>query len=192
MKKIILAGIVFTLFSVGIYGQTGGVLSVKVTTVSGTATSTAQTRVDPRGSGRGGNRSYAPQNIMAIWIEDSNGKFVKTLLVNSRRYTDYLSSWKTVTSAAGSTFNAVDAVTGATNMDHGVRTCTWDGTDINGKIVADGSYFVKMELTETNSTGNSVSFPFTKGKSSFSVDPGSSANFTDVSLTWEPDVSSID
>ena len=192
MKKLIFTILVFALLLTALSGQTRGILSVKVTTVSSTAAANATTRTDPRGGGRGGNRSYAPQNILAIWIEDSNGKFVKTLLVNSRRYTDYLSSWKSVTNAAGSTFNAVDAVTGATNMNHGIRTCTWDGTDVNGKLVADGSYVVRMELTETNSTGNSVSFPVTKGNSSFSGNPGSSANFTEVSLSWEPDVSRIE
>jgi len=191
MKKIIFLGIVFALFSLGLNGQTGGVLSVKVTTVSSTTTATAQTRVDPRGGGHGGNRSYAPQNILAIWVEDSNGKFVKTLLVNARRYTNYLTSWRSVTSSAGITYNAVDAITGATNMNHGVRICTWDGTDFSGKLVADGTYVVKMELTETNSTGNSIALPITKGENTFASNPSSNTNFSNIALKWEPNVSTL-
>jgi hypothetical protein len=191
MKKIIFLGIVFALFSLGLNGQTGGVLSVKVTTVSATTTATAQTRVDPRGGGHGGNRSYAPQNILAIWVEDSNGKFVKTLLVNARRYTNYLTSWRSVTSSAGITYNAVDAITGATNMNHGVRICTWDGTDFSGKLVADGTYVVKMELTETNSTGNSIALPITKGENTFASNPSSNTNFSNIALKWEPNVSTL-
>ena len=167
-----------------------GFYRLKVTTVSATGTTTTNAQFDPRGGGRGGSRSYAPQNILAIWVEDTNGKFVKTLLVNSRRYTNYLTSWRSVTSSAGSTFNSVDAVTGATNYNHGVRTCTWDGTDFTGKIVTDGSYVVRMELTESNSPGNSVSFPITKGESTFASNPGSHTNFSAVTLKWEPNLSS--
>jgi hypothetical protein len=193
MKKIVLLGIVLALFSVGLNGQTGGILSVEVTTatVSTTATDATQTRVDPRGGRHGSGRSYAPQNIIAIWVEDNNGKFVKTLLINARRYTDYLTAWVNATSSAGSTYNSVDAVTGATNMTHGVRVCTWDGTDFNGNLVADGSYVVKMELTEANSTGNSAAFPIIKGESTFSSNPDPNTNFSDITLKWEPNISTI-
>jgi len=44
-----------------IIAQTNGTLAVSVTT-----------------SSTGGN--YAPRNIVAIWVEDNSGKFVKTLL----------------------------------------------------------------------------------------------------------------
>ena len=50
-----------------ISAQTNGTLSVSVTT-----------------SSTGGN--YAPRNIVAIWIEDSSGKLVKTLLAYAKEW----------------------------------------------------------------------------------------------------------
>ena len=189
MKKGVLLIIVLAVFSMKIGAQTKGTLTVNVTTQTAAITATpGSTGSGPTG-GRGVSRSYAPQNILAIWVEDSNGKFVKTLLVNARRYNYYLTAWQSVTSAAESRFNSVDAITGATNMNHGTRSCTWDGTDFNGKLVADGTYKVCMELTESNSTGNSASFLITKGNKPSELKPEPKSNFTSISLKWNPTVS---
>jgi len=169
--------------------QTKGTLTVNVTTQTAAITTTPGSSASGPTGGRGASRSYAPQNILAIWVEDSNGKFVKTLLVNARRYNYYLTAWQSVTSAAESRFNSVDAITGATNMSHGTRSCTWDGTDFNGKLVADGTYKLCMELTESNSTGNSASFLITKGNKPSELKPEPKSNFTSISLKWNPTVS---
>ncbi len=61
MKRFFLT-LAFTCVSASAaFSQTNGTLSVSVTTGSA-----------------GGN--YAPRNVLAIWIEDSSGKFVKPLL----------------------------------------------------------------------------------------------------------------
>lgn len=173
------------------YGQTKGVLTVNVTTQSAASTTSGNMGPSSFGGGHGAGRSYAPNNILAVWIEDNSGKFVKTLLVNAQRYAMYLTSWKTSTSTSGTAYNRVDAVTGATNRYHGTRTCIWDGTDFNGKIVPDGTYRVRMELTEANATGNNSSFTFTKGKSADIQAPADKTNFSAISLKWEPGTSTI-
>ena len=83
-------------------------------------------------------------------------------------------------------YNTVDAISGATNRYHGARSAIWDGTDYKGKLVADGTYKVCMELTETNATGNNVSFTITKGKTAEVKKPEDKANFAAITLKWEP------
>ena len=145
--------------------STPGILSVTVTT---SATS-------------GG--SYIPRNVEAIWIEDSSGRFVKSLLVYAAARISELTNWNTA--SAG---NKVDALTGATQSTHGVRTCTWNGTNVLGVVVADGTYTVKMELTDKNSTGNVGTFTFVKGTSSQTQTPAAVPSFSALTLKWTPSI----
>ena len=151
--------------SVQLSAQTTGKLNVSVTT-----------------SSAGGN--YAPRNIIAIWIEDTSGNFVKTLLANADRRIEYLYTWKAATSAKGIQYNRVDAITGATLTSHGTRTCTWNGTDYNKNMVADGTYYVCMELTDKHATGNYSKFAFTKGANNL-VTPSNVTGFSSVNIQWE-------
>ena len=106
----------------------------------------------------GGN--YAPKNIVAVWIEDSNGGFVKTIGRWSATRTSHLVAW---VAASG---RDTDAVSGATRANHDQRlTVTWDLTDTTATAVADGDYVLRMELADRNSNSpadnNQGSFPFT-------------------------------
>lgn len=152
--------------------QTQGTLNISVTT-----------------SSTGGN--YAPRNILAIWIEDGSGKFVKTLLAYADRRKQHLNTWEASTNAAGSMYNSVDAITGATKSSHGTRTCTWNSTDYTGIIAADGEYKVRMELTDKNATGNIASFNFTKGTAIQKLTPSDVPSFSSVTLDWTNTVTSI-
>jgi len=149
----------------------------------GTLTITATT------SSAGGN--YAPKNIVAIWIEDTQGNFVKTLLAYAQNRKTHLNTWEASTTAAGSPFNTVDAITGATKSSHATRTCTWNGTDVNGTIVADGTYRIRMELSDKNSTGNYSTFTFTKGPDAENQAPGNVPSFSSITLNWEPLATSV-
>lgn len=156
-----------------IMAQTAGTLTVTTTT-----------------SSTGGN--YAPRNILAIWIEDEQGNFVKTLMAYAATRITHLNIWESSTSAAGSTYNVVDAITGPTRNSHDTRTATWDGTDVDGQIVQDGVYLVQMELTDKNSTGNNSSFSFTKGTSSVNLTPSNVPSFSSISIIWEPNTISVE
>ena len=145
--------------------STPGILNVTVTT---SATS-------------GG--SYIPRNVEAIWIQDSSGKFVKSLLVYAATRISELTNWNTSSSG-----NKVDAITGATQSTHGVRTCSWNGTNVAGVVVADGTYTVKMELTDKNSTGNVGTFTFVKGPSSQTQTPATVPSFSAITLKWTPSI----
>jgi len=168
MKKFLLLKLLLV-FSIGLFAQTSGKLTVTVTTEDA-----------------GGN--YKPKNIVAIWIEDSNNNFVKTLLAYADRRIQYLYTWKAVTASAGNEYNTVDAITGATQSSHGTRTCYWDGTNTSSVLMADGTYTVHMELTDKHAQGSYSSFNFVKGADSQVITPSDVTSFVDISISWVPDV----
>jgi len=166
-RRIISITVCLFLFAVGLSAQTSGTLSVSV--------ATAQTTTP----------TYAPRNIIAIWIEDNSGKFVKTLLAYANTRKTHLNTWEASTTTAGSAFNVVDATTGATQSSHGTRTAQWNGTDFSGKLVADGEYNLKMELTDHNGTGSVATFAFTKGTTAQKLTPADVLpSFKSVSISW--------
>lgn len=173
MKKLYftLLGILFV--SMIVNAQTSGTLSVSVYT-----------------SNTGNGAEYKPKNIFAIWIEDSNGSFVKTLMAYADERKSHLTYWKASTAVAGSIYNRVDAITGATLANHNTRIASWDGTDYNQVDVNDGTYTVRMELTDKDITGNSSSFDFIKGNAEEVLAPANEPSFSDISIHWEPLVSS--
>lgn len=93
----------------------------------------------------GGN--YDPTNVLAVWIEDDTGAFVRTIDRWAGVRIQHLVAW---TAASG---QDVDAVSGATRSNHGQRiSTTWDMIDFNGMPVPNGTYAVRMELADENST----------------------------------------
>jgi hypothetical protein len=167
MKKNYIAFIFVFLFGITLNAQTSGELTVSATT-----------------SSTGGN--FAPKNIVAIWIEDDAGNFVKTLLAYAQQRKTHLNTWQATTTEAGSPFNIVDAISGPTRTSHATRTCTWDATDFEGNLVADGIYEVWMELTDKNATGNFSTFEITKGTEPESLTPSDVPSFASISIDWVP------
>jgi len=172
MKRIILSLVLIVLISSFLEAQTTGELTVTVTT-----------------SETGGN--YAPRNIVAIWIEDDQGNFIKTLMAYAQNRRTHLNTWQATTNAAGTEYNTTDAITGATRSSHNTRSCSWDGTDYNGFDVADGLYFVWMELTDKNATGNYSSFQFIKGEDDQSLSPEDVPSFASISIIWDAVIASV-
>jgi hypothetical protein len=133
---------------------------------------------------------YSPRHLIAIWIESSTGTFIKTKLKQSSNGNlDHLSMWTTKSGQ-----NVVDATTGATLSAHGTRTIVWDGTDASGKQVADGIYYVWVEMAWASSLTSgktSTYFSFTKGATSVSLTPASTANFSGIKLDWVPKTTGI-
>ena len=132
---------------------------------------------------------YAPENVMAIWVVNSTGVFVKTLMEYGTSEKAYLTNWKTATS---STYNIVDAISGATRTSHGVRTCTWNGTNVSKNVVDDGTYTLKMELTDKSSTGNVGSFTFNKSNVVQTLTPTTVPSFSGITINWIPTNTAVD
>lgn len=155
------------------------------TIVTAFSQSTGQLSITTTTSSAGGN--YAPRNIVAIWIEDAEGNFVKTLLAYAQNRRTHLNTWQATTQAAGTEYNVVDAITGSTRSNHGTRNCSWDATDYNGNTMADGTYSVWMELTDRNGTGNFSSFTFEKGFDAVTLTPADVPSFASITIDWQPD-----
>lgn len=167
MKRFLLfiLGVIFA--NISLFSQTYGHLNVSVST-----------------SDAGGN--YAPRNIVAIWVEDDSGNFVKTLMAYAQNRRTHLNNWQASTSQAGTEYNAVDAVIGATRNSHATRDCLWNGLDYNQNLMPDGNYLLWMELTDKNNTGNYSSFEFAKGEDMQELLPTDVPGFSNISIVWEP------
>lgn len=142
--------------------------------------------------------SNASQNVFAVWIENGNGTFVKTRCRYwGSKTNDHLPSWK---SKSGQ--NLVDATTGATLKStsnptaFGTKTITWNGTDVNGNVVADGTYKIQVESSWCNpEPANNQhkflsTFTFEKSGNASTITP-TDVNLTNVTITWTPSTSSV-
>ncbi len=125
--------------------------------------------------------TYAPKNVVAIWIENSEGVFVKTLTIYAGVRASNLTNWESA--SAG---NKADAISGATQSTHGTIYGSWNGTDAKGITVPDGNYKVCMELTDKDSTGSFSTFNFTKGVTTQTLKPGNTPSFSTVTIKWVP------
>ena len=104
-------------------------------------------------------QSGAGSNQWAVWIENSEGKVVRTLTVTSftskgrggrRGYTfrpTCTPTWVKNAKAEEMTDEQIDAVTGATPSQSGIQTYTWDFKDADGKEVPAGDYKIYLEAT---------------------------------------------
>lgn len=154
------------------FGQTSGTMTFTTKTVTYSA-------------------PYSPRHILAIWIADGNGTWVKTRkrIYQNTAYRQYLTNFK---NATNSTYNATDAITGATLQSHQTHTVSWDGKDVNGNLVADGTYRVYIEFTSANATGKLYYCEFTKGPDAFTLTPANQTNFQDISVAWTPEATGIE
>ena len=128
------------------------------------------------------NGSYGPNHVLAIWIENYNGKFIKSLKVNAASRKQYLTNWLSSTSSG----NTTDAVTGATLRSHTTHNCTWNGKDFSGNVMGDGTYYMCVEYTENNGTGKFAKFSFVKGLVVDNQNPATKSGVSNVSIVWTP------
>ncbi|MBN2766893.1 MAG: DUF2271 domain-containing protein [Bacteroidia bacterium] len=128
------------------------------------------------------NGEYSPEHVLAIWIESNNGTFVKSLKVGAAERKKYLTNWLGSTSSG----NTTDAVTSATLRNHVTHNLNWDGTDVKGAVVGDGSYKLCVEFTEDDRTGKYTTFAFTKGVEKDQQTPSAVSGVSNVQITWTP------
>jgi len=98
-------------------------------------------------------QSGAASNQFAVWIEDSSGRYIKTLYATRytanggwRRRDTSIPVWVRQSGLAGLTNAQIDTLTGATPRT-GSLTYTWDGTDSRGAVVPNGDYVIFLEGT---------------------------------------------
>jgi len=128
---------------------------------------------------------YAPRNVGAIWVANSTGAFVKSLEVWGNQRLSHVTAWNAATKAAGVSGNKVDAITSATLSAHRAHNVTWNCQNYNHQAVADGTYRVYFEVTDSNQSGPNHFESFAKGSAPVTVQ-GSSTNFNNISLVFKP------
>ncbi|MEI6554065.1 MAG: DUF2271 domain-containing protein [Paludibacter sp.] len=165
MKKNLLP-FVLLFCSFSLFSQTAGTLTFKVTTVkTGVISNSA--------------------HIQAIWIKNSAGTYVNTLLAynNNQGNVDHLKLW--APSRVIPTYT--NALTGATTSTYGVLTETWNGKNASNVVVADGTYTIWAELAVDASGGEtSGSWSFAKGPNAVNTTGTATTNLTNVSIVWAP------
>lgn len=124
---------------------------------------------------------YTNKFVLAIWIRDNAGNFVKTKIKYAAARVQWLNVW-----VSNSGQNTVDATTGATKTQHGTFTINWNATDIAASLVPDGIYEVWVQMADANANGPTTSVSFTKGPSAVNLTPANSGNFTNMVLNWTP------
>lgn len=97
------------------------------------------------------NGRYAPKHVLAVWVEDAAGKFVRTLMKYGSRREVYLRGWKATSLDASRIASMPDVISGATRSSHTQRVVTWSQNDYAGTPMPDGTYKLRMELTDWDS-----------------------------------------
>lgn len=125
---------------------------------------------------------YAPRNIVAVWVEDGAGGFVKTIGRWAATRRGSLRAWSV---ASGSD---TDAVSGATRPNHTpTLTATWDLRDRLGAVVPDGTYTIRIELADRNASlptqNRQGTFTFVKGPAA-STQTVAGGGFLDVVIDY--------
>jgi len=97
--------------------------------------------------------SGSASNQFAVWVEDSQGRYIKTLYATKytaaggwKRRETSIPLWVKKSGLSNLTNAQIDAVTGATPRT-GTLTYTWDGTDSGGAPAAAGDYVLLLEGT---------------------------------------------
>lgn len=164
MKRIGFAWAAVAMLATGAMAQTAG-----------TATFTFKTTVS---EGR-----FEPKNIVAVWVADAQGKFVRTLVKMADKRSHWLKTWN-----AASGGDVKDAVTGPTRRSHEAVTATWDGKDASGRPAPDGVYFIRAETTSANAAGPCTGdrVKFVKGPAPVEQKVPDVDGFQDMKIRWTP------
>ena len=128
------------------------------------------------------SKHYSPDNTMAIWVENNDGKFVRTLQVQASHHKAQLYTWNITTHG-----NSVDAVTGPTLPDYKTVTVIWNCKDTTGTVVKDGKYQIVTEFSSEHAQGPLQRVPFIKGVSAVMLNPSKETYFTDIKLVYTPE-----
>lgn len=145
----------------------------------------AQLQVSFTSSSAGGY--FAPAHILAVWVEDTDGNYVKTLMKFADERQNYLENWKTAVNSADDDNYDVDAVTGATKYEHKEYSCSWDAIDFNGNLVENTEFVLCLELTDKNDEGNYSRIPFTIDFANpVTNNSVTEDSFEDIDIRWTP------
>jgi hypothetical protein len=153
----------------------------------------------------GSHGMWYPHNIGAVWVEDTNGHFMKTVERWAAIRADYLAAWNMRESAHGkwpTCFFAnacsgamvpdqTDVVSQATIFeDNQAHHTVWNCKDLNGKVVPDGKYRIFVEEMENiyplYPAGPLAMFDFDKGATPMTFTPPDTMPFKGMKVVYKP------
>ncbi|MDR1931379.1 MAG: DUF2271 domain-containing protein [Spirochaetales bacterium] len=121
--------------------------------VLGLAGAAAQAKTSVEVSFAFTRQSGSGSNQFAVWIEDSGGRYIKTLFATRftarggwQKRQQSIPLWVRQSGLSGMGQKEIDAFTGAT-PSAGNQVFIWDGTDAKGNEVPAGDYRVYVEAT---------------------------------------------
>jgi hypothetical protein len=127
------------------------------------------------------NGNYSPKHVLAVWIEDANGTFIKSCKVMAANRIQYLYTWQTKSGSV-----KTDAVTGATLTAHQTHTITWNCKNASNALVPNGTYKAWIEYTDNHAQGPITSVSFTVSGTSQNVTPVDQAYIKGIVLDFTP------
>jgi hypothetical protein len=128
------------------------------------------------------------KHVLAIWIETDAEEFVKTPLVYADVRKENLYTWNSPPANG----NEVDAITGATQLEHKTYTITWDCFNLDSEVIPNGNYVLHIEMNNKHVQGPLAEINFTKGDESFTLNPDDEEFFKDISLDYKINAVSVD
>lgn len=136
----------------------------------------------------GGN--YAPNNVVAAWIQNGAGTHQRTLGLWSAVRTIYLRSYVAAVTNIENNLPP-DAVTGASRLNHADQlVAQWNLKDKAGNVVPDGTYTLRLELADENAANpganNQGTFTFVKGPNAQVQTGLANGGFTNVTIDYDP------
>jgi hypothetical protein len=130
-------------------------------------------------SSRSTGGEYSPNHILAVWVENDKGDFIRSLKVRASERKKYLYTWKSASDG-----NTTDAVTGATISGPTAHKINWNLQSKDKTDVLNGDYVIQMESTDKSSKGAFASFPFIYEDSIISQSFPSEGSFNDVKIVF--------
>jgi hypothetical protein len=127
--------------------------------------------------------TWAPDNVGAVWIEDASERYIKTLELWAGVRKKSLYKW----GVRACHKPEVDVVTRATLPMHQTHEVSWNGKDLNGLLVPDGTYTLFIEVTETElDVGVTSTQAFEKGSAPVVLQPADALAAQPLTLTYIP------
>ena len=80
----------------------------------------------------------------------------------------------------------MDAISSATARSHVAHDATWDMKDLAGKLVADGKYTLRIEVTEGPSNSKSDAIEFQKGPMAQMIMAPDTVPYSGLTLNYQP------
>ncbi len=130
---------------------------------------------------------YSPDNVIAIWVKNSSGLFVKSMKVMAVQRIQYLYQWK-----ASSSLNTVGAITGATLTSHQTHVISWNCKNTSNVLVPDGDYQFWIEFADDDFQGPYTHYTFTKSSAAQTQNFTDATRFKNVSIVWTPDPNGVE